>query len=84
MTPNETNPPFGGAKARDLYRDYFIDLEKDAQGWRVIAVTHSLKGSSLIGPAFYHSQAAAEQYSRALIDLQLSPRWRLRTRRRRD
>jgi hypothetical protein len=63
--------------ARAFYRDYFIDLEQDAQGWRVIALTHSLKDSSLPPPAFYHAdQAMAEQYARAAINVQTSTRRR--------
>jgi hypothetical protein len=79
MTTNETKPCFGGTKARALYRNYFIDLEQDDQGWRVIAVTHRLKGSSLLRPAFYQPDlVAAERFARAGIDEQLSPRWRRR------
>lgn len=79
MTTNETNPPPCGAKFRALYRDYFIDLEQSAQGWRVIAIHHRLKGLSLMPPAFHHpDQTTAERYARAVIDAQLSPRWRRR------
>jgi hypothetical protein len=59
--------------ASALHRHYFIDLEEDAQGWRVVAITHSVKGSSLLPPAFFHpDRATAEQYARAAIEVQLS------------
>jgi hypothetical protein len=62
---------------RGLYRDYFIDLEQDDQGWRVTTIKHTIKGLSLLPPAFYYpDQAAAERYARAAIDAQLSVRRR--------
>ena len=61
--------------ARALHREYFIDLEQDAQGWRVVAITYSRTGRSLLPPAFsYPDQATAEQYAKAAIDQQLSRR----------
>lgn len=63
--------------ARVLNGNYFIDLEHDAQCWRVIAITHCLNESSLLPPAFnYPDQATAEQYARAAISMQLSARRR--------
>jgi hypothetical protein len=60
---------------RALHREYFIDLEQDAQGWRVVAITHSRVGRSLLPPAFnYPDQVTAEQYAKAAIDQQLSRR----------
>jgi hypothetical protein len=33
--------------AQLLYRDYLIELEHDAQGWRAIAITHSVRGATI-------------------------------------
>jgi hypothetical protein len=64
-------------RARVFHCNYFIDLERDAQCWRVIAITHCLNGSRLLPPAFnYPDQATAEQYARAAISTQLSARRR--------
>jgi hypothetical protein len=83
MQINESNPPLGGiasphiSKARVIHRDHFIELEQDAQVWRVVAIIHSLKKSRLLPPAFnYPDQATAERYARAAIDSQLSTRHR--------
>jgi hypothetical protein len=61
--------------ARTIYRDYFMDFAKDPMGWRVVAITHSLTGRTLLPPAFlYPDLAIAERYARAAIDGQLSKR----------
>ena len=61
--------------ARAFYHGYFIDLEHDAQGWRVKALTHSLNDLSLRPPAFYYAdQATAERYAQAAIIMQTSAR----------
>lgn len=58
--------------ARIVHRNYFIDLTKDAQGWRVVAITHNGTGQALLTPAFYYvGRATAEQYAKAAIDVQL-------------
>lgn len=63
--------------ARVIHSNYSIDLEHDAQGWRVIAITHCINGSSLVPPAFnYPDQAWAERYARGVISMQLSARRR--------
>jgi len=61
-------------KARALHRNYFIDLEQNAdRNWIVIAITHTYDGSSLLPPGFnYPGRALAERYAQAAIDLQLS------------
>jgi hypothetical protein len=59
--------------ARAIYRDYFMDSEKDPMGWRVVAIPHSLTGRTLLPPAFlYPDLPIAEQYAKAAIDGQLS------------
>jgi hypothetical protein len=40
------------SKARALYRDYYIDLEEDAQLWRVVAIMHRITGQTLLPPGF--------------------------------
>jgi hypothetical protein len=58
---------------RILHRNYFIDLEHDAQRWRVVAITHSLTGRILLPPGFnYLDRAEAERYAKAAIQVQLS------------
>jgi hypothetical protein len=37
---------------RTLHRNYFMDLEHDAQRWSVVAITHSLTGRVLLPPGF--------------------------------
>jgi hypothetical protein len=60
-------------RATTFHRNYFIDLEEDAQRWRVVAITHRLTGRALLRPAFnYLDRAGAEQYAKAAIDVQLS------------
>jgi hypothetical protein len=67
-TPHMTSP-----SAR--HRGYLIEFDQDAQGWRVVAVTHAQNGSSLLRPAFYYpDQGTAEQYAKAAIDQQLAVR----------
>jgi hypothetical protein len=58
---------------RILHRDYFIDLERNAYSWRIVAITHPLRNLVLPTPAFFYpNQAAAEQCARAAIDHHLS------------
>ena len=38
---------------RILHRDYFIDLERNAYSWRIVAVSHRLENSLLPAPAFF-------------------------------
>ncbi len=58
---------------RILHREHFIDLERNAYSWRIVAITHSLGRSFLPAPAFFYpNQAAAEQCGRAAIDRHLS------------
>ena len=62
--------------ARLLYREYFVGLEQDdTQGWRVVAIIHRVKRSTLLMPAFtYPDRATTVQYAKAAIDEQLSAR----------
>ena len=61
------------SKARALYRDYYIDLEEDAQLWRVAAIMHRITGQTLLPPGFnYADRATVEQYAKAAIDLQVA------------
>jgi hypothetical protein len=61
--------------ARTIYRDFFMDFAKDATGWRVVAITHSYSGRTLLPPAFHYPDLAiAERYAKAAIDGQLSKR----------
>jgi hypothetical protein len=54
---------------RILYREYFIDLERNAYSWRIVAITHRLENALLPAPTFFYpNQAAAERYARAAID----------------
>ena len=54
---------------RILHRDYFIDLERNAYSWRIVAITHRLGNSFLPAPAFFYpNQAAAAECVRAAID----------------
>ena len=47
---------------RILHREYFIDLERNAYSWRIVAITHRLGNSFLPAPAFFYpNQAAAER-----------------------
>ena len=59
--------------AKAVHRNYFIDLEQDADGcWRVLAITHCYRGPSLLAPGFrYPDRATAEKYAHAAIDVQL-------------
>jgi len=61
------------------YRDYLIELEHDAQGWRAVAITHALKGATRLPPRLcYPDQAGAERYAKTTIDAQSTTgrRWR--------
>jgi hypothetical protein len=61
--------------ATALYRNYFIELEGDADRWRVVAIAHSVNRSRLLPPAFnYSDRAEPERFARAAIDVQLSGR----------
>jgi hypothetical protein len=56
--------------ATALYRTYFVDLEEDAQQWRVIAITHSVKRSNLLPPAFFYpDRATAERRSTRIFQV---------------
>jgi hypothetical protein len=58
---------------RVLHREYFIDLERNAYSWRIVAITHRLRKSFLPVPAFFYpNQATAEQCARAAIDSHLN------------
>jgi hypothetical protein len=61
-------------RARALHRDYYIDLEQNAdQNWVVTAITHGYGGSNLLPPGFqYPDQALARRYAEAAMDFQLS------------
>jgi hypothetical protein len=77
ISPLETIAMSQAPRARLVYRDYWIDFEQEEQGWRVVAIKHSVNQSSLLPPAFlYPDQAKAERYARAAIDVQISPRRR--------
>jgi hypothetical protein len=68
-------------KAQTLHSNYFVDLEQDAQGWHVTAITHGINGWRLLPPGFrYPDQATAEQYAKAGIDVQHSARRRAKRR----
>ena len=52
-----------------LHREYFINLERNAYSWRIVAITHRLGNSFLPAPAFFYpNQAAAAECARAAID----------------
>jgi hypothetical protein len=58
---------------RILHREYFIDLERNAYSWRIVAITHPLRKSSLPAPTFFYpNQATAEQCARKAIDSYLN------------
>ena len=60
---------------RILHREYFIDLERNAYSWRIVAISHRLGKSPLPAPTFFYpTQAAAERYARAAIDSHLNGR----------
>jgi hypothetical protein len=56
--------------ARIHHGEYFIDLERNAYSWRIVAITHHPSGSFLpLVPAFFYpDRTTAEQYARAAID----------------
>lgn len=57
---------------RILHREYFIDLERNAYSWQIVAINHRLEDSFVQAPAFFYpTQAAAERYARAAIDRHL-------------
>jgi len=65
--------------AQVLYRGYLIELEHAAQGWRAVAITHSLRGATILPPGLYHpDRAGAERYAKTTIDAQSTAgrRWR--------
>jgi hypothetical protein len=77
ISPSETIAMRRAPAARLVYRDYWIDLEQEEEGWRVVAIKHNVNRSSLLPPAFlYPDQAKAERSARAAIDVQISPRRR--------
>jgi hypothetical protein len=50
--------------SRIVHREYFIDLERNAYSWRIVAITHRLENPLLPAPAFFYpNQAAAERYA---------------------
>jgi hypothetical protein len=58
---------------RILHREYFIDLERNAYSWRIVAITHPLRKSFLPAPTFFYpNQATAEQCARKAIDSYLN------------
>ena len=58
---------------RMLHREYVIDLERNAYSWRIVAIIHPLRKSSLPAPTFFYpTQAAAERYARAAIESHLN------------
>jgi hypothetical protein len=58
---------------RILHREYFIDLERNAYSWRIVAITHPLRKSPLPVPTFFYpNQATAEQCARKAIDSYLN------------
>jgi hypothetical protein len=47
---------------RILHREYFIDLERNAYSWRIVAIAHRLGKLFLPAPDFFYpNQAAAEE-----------------------
>ena len=64
---------------RILYRDYLIELEHDAQGWRAMAITHGVRGATILPPGLYHpDRASAERYAKTTVDAHSNAdrRWR--------
>ncbi len=67
-----------GSKVRTVrafYRDYFIDLEEDAQqkGWRVVAIIHSTSNRELTPSAVVSpDEVTAERLGRASVDQQIA------------
>jgi hypothetical protein len=60
-------------RRRILHREYFIDLERNAYSWRIVALSHRLGNSLLPAPAFFYpTQAAAERYAKAAIESHLN------------
>ena len=58
--------------ARTIYRDFFMDFATEKRRWRIVAITHSLTGRTLLPPALnYPGLATAERYAKAAIDEQL-------------
>jgi hypothetical protein len=57
-----------------LYRDYLIDLRQlGRKGWRVAAISHSVKGASALPPTKYYSdQETAVRYAKEPIDARAS------------
>jgi hypothetical protein len=43
---------------RILHREYFIDLERNAYSWRIVAITHLLRKSFLAAPTFFYPNQA--------------------------
>ena len=59
--------------SRILHREYFIDLERNAYSWRIVAIIHRLKESFLPAPTFFYpNQATVERYGKGVIDSQLN------------
>jgi len=69
------------ASAWTLYRDYLIELERTARGWRIVEIAHSMRAAKTFRPAsvYHRDRAAAESGGRALIDLRISERRRSKT-----
>lgn len=56
--------------ARTIYRDFLIELEENARGWRVLRIVHCLTDGKSFSPAgvYHRDRIAAENGGRALID----------------
>ena len=60
---------------RIAHREYFIDLERNAYSWQIVAITHRSSGSFLPAPSFFYpDRDTAEQCGKAAIDSQLPTR----------
>ena len=46
---------------RILHREYFIDLERNAYSWRIVAITHRLGKSFLPGASFLLSDPSGRR-----------------------
>jgi hypothetical protein len=54
---------------RFLHGEYTIELERNAYGWQIAAITHRPSGSFLPAPDFYYpDRETAEQWARIAAD----------------
>jgi hypothetical protein len=60
--------------ARIVHREYFIDLERNAYSWQIVAITHRSSGFLPAPSFFYPDRETAEQCGKAAIDTQLPTR----------